>query len=67
MVVNHGRQLVGVISASDVRSLGHNLESAVALFHSTGEFIHQLQRKNQLVRACNLINLVHCVVSSLTS
>lgn len=49
MVVNHGRTLVGVISASDVRMMGPNLENAASLFRTTGEFVRKAQASNDLV------------------
>jgi hypothetical protein len=50
MVLSHGRKLVGVISATDVRMLGASMEHGAHLFASAGEFVLRVQSHNPLVR-----------------
>jgi len=41
---------MGVISASDVRMLGANLEGCAHLFSPAGQFVRQVQQQSSLVR-----------------
>jgi len=49
MVINHRRKLMGVISASDVRMLGANLEGCAHLFSPAGQFVRQVQQQSSLL------------------
>lgn len=57
MVVSHGRKLIGVISATDVRMLGAHMERADRLLSSAGAFVHTVQKQNPLVRTPILLSL----------
>jgi CBS domain-containing protein len=69
VMVVQGRKLVGVISASDVRALGPNMEGCAHLFTSAGSFVRQVQGQNPLllskVVSCTPVDTVGMVMEKM--
>lgn len=69
MVVSHGRKLIGVISATDVRMLGAHMERADRLLSSAGAFVHTVQKQNPLllskVVSCTPVDTVGMVMEKM--
>lgn len=69
MVLSHGRKLIGVISATDVRMLGAHMERGDRLFSSAGAFVHKVQKQNPLllskVVSCTPVDTVGMVMEKM--